>query len=316
MLSKLQISPWQLKMNDYRGIAVPAREVLGLTYLNDRLQAFGWHAWCEVVVNGHWVPVDPTWLEFEIDATHINMGSGLSWSWLESVAQLSFKLVAVIGTLFIAIFMFSLSNISYAEKYLPDEPEVGRDETISNQMIDSYTQALGIWKTAEDINQWVGASFTYDRARAVKLSSNRKDGDNQISVYKPFEFFETKTGVCVDLARFGVETLKKIDPNSDPKYLMIEFEPIQINGNTFRLHWLVSFKKDGKKYFFCDSKRPGFLAGPFNSTQAFIDEYEQYRGRRIISHREMKSYQKKKKLKSVKTRRAKSPGKIDAVERE
>ena len=80
-----------------RASGIPAREVLGLTYLNDGLQAFGWHAWCEVAVNGQWVPVDPTWLEFDIDATHISMGSGESWSWLETFGQLSFKLVSVNG---------------------------------------------------------------------------------------------------------------------------------------------------------------------------------------------------------------------------
>jgi len=201
--------------------------------------------------------------------------------------------------LFMAIFILSLFNVSYAENYLPDEPEIGRDESISNQMIDSYTRALVTWKTAEEINKWVAGSFTYDRARAIELSSDRKNSKKGISIYKPSEFFVNKAGVCVDLARFGVETLKIINPNSDPNYLMIEFDPIQINGHTYRLHWLVSFKKDGKKYFFCDSKRPGFLAGPYNSTQAFINEYEQYRGRKIVAHRELESYKKKRKLKSM-----------------
>ena len=74
-------------------------------------------------------------------------------------------------------------------------------------------------------------------------------------IYNPSEFFDTKTGVCVDLARFGVETLRRIDPSSDPQYLMIEFEPIYLKGNMLRLHWLVRFKRDGKIYFFADSKR-------------------------------------------------------------
>ncbi len=217
--------------------------------------------------------------------------------------------------LFLAIFIATLSDVSCAENYLPDEPEIGREESISNQTMASYSQALETWKTAEDINKWVADSFTYDRARAIKLSSERKNWKKGILISKPSDFFVTKTGVCVDLARFGVETLKKIDPNSDPKYLMIEFDPIQINGNTYRLHWLVSFKKDGKKYFFCDSKRPGFLAGPYNGTQVFINEYEQYRGRKIIAHRELESYKKKRKLKSVKGRRTKSPNKINASNR-
>jgi len=63
---------------------------------------------------------------------------------------------------------------------------------------------------------------------------------------------------------------------------------------------LVSFKRDGMIYFFCDSKRPGYIAGPYKSTQGFISEYEQYRGRKIVAHRELESYQKQRKLKSKK----------------
>ena len=118
----------------------------------------------------------------------------------------------------------------------------------------------------------------------------------RLSNYHPGEFCKTKTGVCVDLSRFGVETLKSIDPQSDPKYLMIEFDPIQIKGNTLRLHWLVSFKRDGKIYFFADSNRPGRIAGPYNDTKAFISEYEQYRGRKIIAFRELASYQKQRRI--------------------
>jgi hypothetical protein len=60
------------------------------------------------------------------------------------------------------------------------------------------------------------------------------------------------------------------------------------------LHWLVSFKRDSKTCFFADSKRPGHIAGPYNDTQAFINEYEQYRGRKIIAFRELASYQKQR----------------------
>ena len=209
--------------------------------------------------------------------------------------------LGVIFTIFfIAIFILGWSSVSHTADFLPDEPEIGRDLYVPSQAINSYNQALDIWKTAEDINKWVTGNFIYDKARALKLSSNQRTKNKGISIYKPSEFFQTKTGVCVDLARFGVETLRIIDPDSDPKYLMIEFDPIQINGNTFRLHWLVCFKKNGLKYFFCDSKRPGYIAGPCNDTQFFINEYEQYRDRKIIAHRELESYKKKRKLQSAK----------------
>jgi hypothetical protein len=216
---------------------------------------------------------------------------------------------------FIFIVIFSWTNVSQAANSLPDEPEFERNLSIPIQGVDSYSRALDLWKTAEDINGWIAGSFIYDKPRALKLSSNQRTKNRGIPVYNPSVFFESKTGVCVDLARFGVETLKIIDPNSDPKYLMIEFDPIQINSNTFRLHWLVSFKRDGMTYVFCDSKRPGYIAGPYKSTQEFIREYEQYRGRKILAYRELESYQKQRKSQSTKGRLTKSPNRQNAADR-
>jgi hypothetical protein len=226
-----------------------------------------------------------------------------------------------LSMLFIFLFTFSWFNISHTANPLPDEPEFGRDSSVHSQAAHSYNQALDIWKTAEDINEWVAMSFIYDKARAIKLSSNQRSKKKGISIYNPSKFFEVKAGVCVDLARFGVETLKEIDPDSDPKYLMIKFDPIKINGNTFRLHWLVSFKKDGMKYFFCDSKRPGYIVGPYNDTQSFVDEYEQYRGRKIVAFRELESYKKQRKSKTLgksqsqKSRVTEIPNKTNAADR-
>ena len=112
-------------------------------------------------------------------------------------------------------------------------------------------------------------------------------------ILTPAEFFVAPSGVCVDLARFAVETLRVVDPGATPAYVMIEFDPVAIAGNTLRRHWVVSFRKDGKHYFFADSKRPGHIAGPYESTQEFITEYARYRGRQIVSFREVESYERK-----------------------
>jgi hypothetical protein len=216
---------------------------------------------------------------------------------------------------FVFIFILGWSNFIHAAASLPDEPAFERDFSIPYQGADSYGRALDLWKTAEDINVWISGSFLYDKARAIKLSSNQRTKDGGIPIYMPSEVFESKAGVCVDLARFGVETLRIIDPNSHPKYLMVEFDPIQIDGNTFRLHWLVSFKRDGMTYFFCDSNRPGYIAGPYKNTEIFISEYERYRGRKIVAHRELESYQKQQKSQSTKGRVTKSPNKLNAADR-
>ena len=190
------------------------------------------------------------------------------------------------------LFLSWCTTVVYAEALFSDEPEYTRGPNIPFKAADSYEQALQMWKSAEDITGWIAANFSYDRARAMQLSETQRARNESLPIYAPSEFFKRKAGVCVDLSRFGVETLRRIDPNSDPKYLMIEFDPIQIHGSMLRLHWLARFKRDGKIYLFADSKRPGHIAGPYNDTRAFVSEYEQYRRRKITAFRELESYRK------------------------
>jgi hypothetical protein len=79
-----------------RAAGVPTREVSGLMYMGDEVQAFGGHAWVEVVLDGKWVPVDPTWDQTEIDAAHVTtQREGKGMSQLMSVGQISFRLKEV-----------------------------------------------------------------------------------------------------------------------------------------------------------------------------------------------------------------------------
>jgi len=209
--------------------------------------------------------------------------------------------------LFVFLLLASYANVLHPAESPSDAPEYARDSTVQFKAADSYEHALHSWKTPEDISAWIAANFSYDMARAVWLSETQRAKNKQLSIYHPAELFNTKAGVCVDLSRFGVETLRRIDPQSDPKYLMIEFDPIHIAGNTLRFHWLVSFKRDGKTYFFADSKRPGHIAGPYNETREFIQDYERYRGRKIMAFREVESYQKQKRTQALKLQRSEKP---------
>ena len=84
---------------------------------------------------------------------------------------------------------------------------------------------------------------------------------------------------------------------------MIEFSPLAIAGNTLRLHWVASFRRDGHWYFFADSKRPGHVAGPYVSVQQYIDEYAAYRGRRIVAFRELPTWQRRERTLAERTAR-------------
>lgn len=59
-----------------RANGIPAREVHGLMYTSDLFMSFGGHSWCEVILDGVWVPVDPTWGQLCADGTHIRFDYG------------------------------------------------------------------------------------------------------------------------------------------------------------------------------------------------------------------------------------------------
>lgn len=165
----------------------------------------------------------------------------------------------------------------------------------------SYPEALRRWRSAEDINGWIGATFDYDMPRALRLSETQRNGSGPIAIHSPETFFGAPVGVCVDLARFAVETLRVVEPGAKPAYLMIEFEPVTIASNTLRRHWLASFERGGQRYFFADSKRPGVLSGPYASTRDFLQEYARYRGREVVSYREVETYERRKRLRASKS---------------
>jgi hypothetical protein len=167
----------------------------------------------------------------------------------------------------------------------------------------AYDRAVQVWKTPEDINAWIAARFSYDTDRAIQLSATQRARHGTMAIHEPWAFFETGSGVCVDLARFAVETLRRVAPQSEPRYLMLELEPAQIRGNTLRLHWLASFRRDGKLYFFADSKRPGHIAGPYDDAQAFVASYA-YDGRKVIAFREVETYEKTRRSRAAMRHRA------------
>jgi len=157
----------------------------------------------------------------------------------------------------------------------------------------SYMQVLQDWRTPEDLSAWAARRFSYDPARALQLSETQRRVSTPPPIAEPAAFFDAPTGVCVDLSRFAVETLRRIDAQLQARYLMIEFEPVTLSGHTLRLHWIASFRRNGELYLMADSERPGHVAGPYADAQAFVDDYAVYRGRRVVRFLELDSLQRK-----------------------
>lgn len=77
-----------------RAAGIPCREASGFMYMGDEELAFGAHAWNEVVLDGVWVPVDPTWDQLPVDATHIRMGDEDQDQLGAVLGRLTFRLVS------------------------------------------------------------------------------------------------------------------------------------------------------------------------------------------------------------------------------
>lgn len=156
----------------------------------------------------------------------------------------------------------------------------------------SYAQALCDWRSPEDLSAWAGQHFRFDAERALALSSTRRQVTAPPPIAEPAEFHAAPVGVCLDLARFSVETLRRIEPQVQARYLMLEFDPVMVDGHLLRLHWIATFRRDGQLFFFADSDRPGHVAGPYACIQAFVDDYAVYRGQRVVRFVEMDSFQR------------------------
>lgn len=179
--------------------------------------------------------------------------------------------------------------------FLSDAPDESSRAAAPYAEAPSYGTALNLWKTPEDVSAWIGCLFDYDMDRAVHFGRAQTGESQAESVLSPEQLFEQPKGICVDLARFGVETLARIAPDLSPRYLRIEFEPATIGDATLRFHWLAVFVRGGAFHFFADSKRPGLISGPYASIADFIADYERYRQRKILSFQELDTFRRKTK---------------------
>jgi len=194
------------------------------------------------------------------------------------------------ATLAVAFALSICAFLTHAADPNSDAPEDRERPAGRVRDFPSYAQAVQAWRSPEDVNAWIGAKFEYDSERSMLLSETQRARKAGPPIYPPAEFFATPKGICVDLSRFSVETLRAMAPDLKARYLMIEFNPVNLRGNTLRRHWVAAFERGGKRYFFADSKRPGHIAGPYETTQAYLDDYAKYRGREIVAARELESF--------------------------
>lgn len=78
-----------------RAAGIPARQVHGLVHTDTGAgPALYWHEWAEILLDGRWVAVDPTFGQFPADATHLALGTGRSTSSTHVMGQLRIRRAA------------------------------------------------------------------------------------------------------------------------------------------------------------------------------------------------------------------------------
>jgi len=218
------------------------------------------------------------------------------------------KKILIIKIILIIVLMKSYSQqISEDIIILSDAPVVNSDSSNVKKIegsYDTYEEAIAKWKSYDEVNMWIKDYFEYDMSRAMQLASNSENRE-KTSIYTAEETYNSKSGVCLDLSRFAFETILEIDENLNPKYLMIEFEPLIINGKKFEKHWIVLFETNNQFFVMADSKRPGHMSGPYDDLSQFILEYEKFRQRDILSYKVLDTYKKRMKKMRLKEKKGK-----------
>ena len=129
---------------------------------------------------------------------------------------------------FLLAFLAACGSLRGTADPASDAPEGQRLHLAAFKDATSQLQALQVWRTPEEVNAWIGAKFHYDLSRAMVLSENQRSRSGRLPIYPAQEFFVAPSGICVDLSRFAVETLRQIDPDLQANYLMIEFSPVTL----------------------------------------------------------------------------------------
>jgi hypothetical protein len=204
--------------------------------------------------------------------------------------------------LLVAVLAAGCASVPTLSDPASDAPEVRRSADPPATFYPSYAEALAAWRRPADVNAWIGAAFEYDFDRAVALSESQRANKSGPKIIEPNMFYARPKGVCVDLARFAVETLNQLNPVLEARYLMIEFNPTLLRGQVLRRHWVVTFKTEDGVMVMADSKRPGVISGPYQSTADFLTEYAVYRGREVVSFRETDSYARTTKMQAKRTK--------------
>ncbi len=106
-----------------------------------------------------------------------------------------------------------------------------------------YEDALASWQSYEDVGNWLNSSFSFDKNRQRTIQRRLKtQGPSGLLVRGPAKLYKSRKGYCADAANFAIESVNRIDPSYNARWVFIRNE----KGRPH--HWVAAFDHDGKLY--------------------------------------------------------------------
>jgi len=164
------------------------------------------------------------------------------------IQELKMKAVA----LYIGLVLLSYNNVSTA---------------------DSYEAALASWTSHKDVAKWLSNNFSFEKSRQKQISKRlRQQGPDGLLIRKPVNLYENNhNGYCADSANFSIQSLNKINPAYNARWVFIWNKAGRPN------HWVAAFDHENKLYIRDYGtgdkwKEMQGIHGPYNS----LGEYRSY----------------------------------------
>jgi hypothetical protein len=143
----------------------------------------------------------------------------------------------------------------------------------SHAMAGPYEDAVAGWKSYEEVESWLSRNFTFDKSRQKQIARRLKQqGPSGLLVRNPAVLYESNhRGYCADSANFTIDSLNKIDPAYNARWVFIWNEAGRPN------HWVAGFDYKGKLYIMDYGTGKKWKAmqgvhGPYDS----LDDYRAY----------------------------------------
>lgn len=147
--------------------------------------------------------------------------------------------------------------------------DLSAQETAASVTPSAYEAAIGKWTTYQDVANWLKSNFTFDHSRlSTILFRTRQSGPAGLLARGAAATYNVKSGYCTDAAAFAIQSLNRINPDYQARYVFIKNRYGQPH------HWVAGFMVNGKIMVMDYGASPEW--GGMNGVHGPYDSLDQY----------------------------------------